>query len=283
MKPANSQRYLLADDFDERSKDLSMRRSAWSIISSISQLRLESSFRDFCADLSLSENEANSVIAELLENRLIHENCATDVESAPSRRPVVELLSGTFSTLAIGIFGDRDGSDPIGGKSDSTTEIKMRLGGFPEAKKPPHMIRSWIWKSPDKSDRSSEDTLNVQILRTDIPKSSNSRVKENKSAISSTHSSHKNNSSKKAEVRKYKLQPIISQIEKLSAGGVEGSVLVYQVFLKVSPELLKNEGIESLKLVDANTEFTSQELCQAIIRATTQITGFSLKIIGYNQ
>ena len=283
MKPESSQRYLLADDFDERSKDLSMRRSAWTITSSISQLRFDSSFRDFCADLSLSENEANSVIAELLENRLIHENCATDVESASSRIPVVELLRGTFSTLAMGILGERTNSDPFEKKSDLTTEIKIRLGGFPEVKKPPHMIRSWIWESPDKSDRSPKDTLNVQSLRSDIPKLSNSRVKENKPAASSTPSSLKNNSSKKAEVRRYKLQPIISQIEKLSAGGVEGSVLVYQVFLKVPPELLKNEGIESLKLVDANTEFTSQKLCQAIIRATTQITGFSLKIIGYNQ
>lgn len=282
MKTAISQRYLLADDFDERSKDLSMRRSAWSITSSISQLGSEKSFRDFCADLSLSENEANSVIAELLENRLIYENCVADVRSTASFRPVSELLKGTYSTLALGIFGAENSSDSPDKLASSVTEIKMRLGGFRASKEPPNTIRGWICELSDSSGLSSDKNHVAQVTPSASRQSTSLNSKGSKQISSPTLSSHKNTSSKKNEVRRYKLQPIISQIEKLSSGGVEGSVLVYQVFLKVPSELLQSEGIESLKLVDANTEFSSQKLCQSIIRATAQITGFSLKIAGYN-
>lgn len=282
MKTAISQRYLLADDFDERSKDLSMRRSAWSITSSISQLGSTKSFRDFCADLSLSENEANSVIAELLENGLIYENCLADVRSTASFRPVSELLKGTYSTLALGMFGAENSSDSSDKLASSITEIKMRLGGFRAFTEPPNTIRGWIWESSDSSGLSSDKNHVTQATPSASRQSTSLNSKGNKQIPNSTLSSHKNTSSKKNEARRYKLQPIISQIEKLSSGGVEGSVLVYQVFLKVPSELLQSEGIESLKLVDANTEFTNQKLCQAIIRATAQITGFSLKIAGYN-
>lgn len=272
MKPTNSQRYLLADDFDERSKDLSMRRSSWTIASAISKLLMEGSFKEFCANLSLSESETNSVILELLEHNLIYENRVLEPEPIHSVKPVRELLKGTFSTLAIGILGADNLSDETTQVKDSPTIAKIRLGDFQGVKESPSIIRGWIWEPSEKpvSARSlHEETLGGR------------KAPKNGEAAHST-SLVKGALPQKGSGKRYKLQPIISQIEKLSRGGVEGSVLVYQVFLKVPLELLRKEGIESLNLVDATTEFTNQGLCQAIIRATTEITGYNLKIIGYN-
>jgi hypothetical protein len=281
VKSTNSQRYLLADDFDEKSKDLSMRRSAWTIISGISQLKVGGSFQDFCSGLSLSENEAQSVIRELVKNKLIYESSFPNGTPSAPTKSVRDLLAGTFSTLAKGVCGDEVTAGSTETVSDSTTEIKIRLGEFPRIEDSKSIIRSWIWESSDRSSPSSVVGLEKKDCSVSSSESNTSSMTGN-DGISRSVSSTQAASRKKNAIRKFKLQPIISQIEKLSSGGVEGSVLVYQVFLKVPSELLQNEGIESLKLVDANTEFTSQKLCQAIIRATTQITGYNLKIVGYN-
>lgn len=233
---------------------------------------MEGSFQEFCADLSLSENEANSVILELLEQNLIYENRVSEPEPKHPVMPVRELLRGTFSTLAIGIWGDDNLVDQTTQVNDSPTAARMRLGGFQGVKESPSIIRSWIWQP-------SKEPDSAQSVQDEI-QSSQKTLKNGKAARSAPLV--KGALPQKANGKKYKLQPIISQIEKLSRGGVEGSVLVYQVFLKVPPELLRREGIESLNLVDANTEFTGESLCQAIIRATTEITGYNLKIIGYN-
>ena len=282
MKPSISQRYLLADDFDERSKDLSMRRSAWTVISAISKLHLDGSFREFCADISLSENETNKVISELLANRLIHENFVTDDEPALVVRPIHELLKGSYSTLAVGMFGEDNDASQLKTVPNSSTAVQMRLGEFLRTEKSPSTIQCWIWDSSDRASVAPGETIRAPQTQLNGPKASPADASTRKETQRVT-SSVKGTITKKSEVKKYKLQPIISQIEKLSSGGVEGSVLVYQVFLKVPTELLRNEGIESLKLVDANTEFSSQKLCQAIVRATTQITGYNLKIVGYNR
>lgn len=272
VKPTNPQHYLLADDFDERSKDLSMRRSSWTIASSISKLLMEGSFQEFCAGLSLSEDETNSAILELLEHHLIYENRIPEPEPMHPVKPVCELLGGTFSTLAIGIWGNDNLVDQTTQVKDSPTAARMRLGDFQGVEESPSIIRSWIWEPSKRTDSAQSLQNEVQSTRK-IPK-----VGKAARSIPLVKSAPP----QKANGKRYKLQPIISQIEKLSRGGVEGSVLVYQVFLKVPPELLRREGIESLNLVDANTEFTGQELCQAIIRATTEITGYNLKITGYN-
>ena len=282
MKPQNSQRYLLAEDFDERSKDLSMRRSSWTLISAISQLQLDGSFQEFCADISLSQNEANSVIVELLDNQLIYENRAAAEETRLVATPIRELLKGTFSTLALGMFSGEGDVSQTKTMTNSSTAIKMRLGEYQKYKKSQSMVQNWIWDSGEQSSPSSTEPASTQKTGPDNAKP------QNLTSPKSTEAQHsatqvKGPNGKKPDTKKYKLQPIISQIEKLSSGGVEGSVLVYQVFLKVPTDLLQSEGIESLKLVDANTEFTSQKLCQAIVRATAQITGYNLKIVGYNR
>lgn len=283
MKPPNLQRYVLADDFDELSKDLSMRRSAWTFISSISQLQSDTSFREFCADISLSENDANSVISELLENRLIIENDVVIVNFPLSVKPISDLLKGTRSSLAAGMFGDDNQADDATTIFDSSSAIKMRLGSFQDAQSSPSAVRSWIWESSKQPEFSASGTaVNGNLPQRDS-KALSLNPSKNKETSRPTFQTKSSTYTKKSDTKKYKLQPIISQIEKLSSGGVEGSVLVYQVFLKVPTDLLRDEGIESLKLVDANTEFSSQKLCQAIVRATAQITGYNLKIIGYNR
>jgi hypothetical protein len=276
MKMENYARYLLVDNFDEKSGQLSMRRSSWTIAASLSQLRLETSFKDYAEGLSLTTAEANSAILELLDHGLIHENNNSTEESLERGKTVRELLKGTFSTLAIGVLGHDHQPDEGPSAEGSTKMIRTRLGEFAQVLPSKTAIQGWISDTnelPNPTADPAPETETVPATKSSpqvIAKADRLPPLRKRTPV-------------KAEKKRFKLQPIISQIEKLSKGGVEGTVLAYQVFLKVPAKLLRDEQIGSLNLIDADTEFTNPKLCQAIIRAVTEITGYHLKIDGYNQ
>lgn len=72
------------------------------------------------------------------------------------------------------------------------------------------------------------------------------------------------------------LRPILEQIERIKGGGVEGQLLVYQVFLRVPYDLLCEEGIKSLHFVDDQTTIHNPKLLEAIIKAAKDVTGVEL-------
>lgn len=276
MKLENYPRYLLVDNFDQKSGQLSMRRSSWTIAASLSQLRLETSFKDYAEGLSLTTAEANSAIIELLDHGLIYENSNSSEESPQRGKPVRELLKGTFSTLALGVLGKDSQSDHSTPTDGSTKMICTRLGELPQVEPTKTAIHGWISDTNELSNPTPDPVSEPETIQ--ATKSSPKVI-----AKSDRLPPLRKRTPVKADKKRFKLQPIISQIEKLSKGGVEGTVLAYQVFLKVPSKLLRDEQIGSLNLVDADTEFTNPKLCQAIIRAVTEITGYHLKIEGYNQ
>jgi hypothetical protein len=276
MKLENHPRYLLVDDFDEKSGPLSMRRSSWTIAASLPQLQLHTSFKDYAESLSLSTAEATSAILELLGHGLIHENTTSHEKSPHRGKTVRDLLKGTSSALALGVSGDDNPSDQHSLPADSPTLICTRLGELPEVKPSKSTIQGWISDTNGISKASPEPVSKPETVQATKSKPA---VIDNTDRLPPL----RRRAPAKAEKKKFKLQPIISQIEKLSKGGVEGTVLAYQVFLKVPAKLLRDEQIGSLHFVDADTEFSNPKLCQAIIRAVTEITGYHLKIEGYNQ
>jgi hypothetical protein len=72
------------------------------------------------------------------------------------------------------------------------------------------------------------------------------------------------------------LRPMLEQIENLKDGGVEGQLLVYQVFLRVPYQLLHDEGIKALHLVDERTVIQNPVLHAAIVKAAKEVTGVAL-------
>jgi hypothetical protein len=72
------------------------------------------------------------------------------------------------------------------------------------------------------------------------------------------------------------LRPMLEQIENLKDGGVEGQLLVYQVFLRVPYQLLHDEGIKALHLVDERTVIQNPVLYAAIVKAAKEVTGVEL-------
>jgi hypothetical protein len=72
------------------------------------------------------------------------------------------------------------------------------------------------------------------------------------------------------------LRPMLTQIENLKGGGVEGQLLVYQVFLRVPFQLLHDEGIKSLQLVDEKTVIRNPELHAAIVKAAKDVAKIDL-------
>lgn len=72
------------------------------------------------------------------------------------------------------------------------------------------------------------------------------------------------------------LRPMLEQIENLKGGGVEGQLLVYQVFLRVPYQLLHDEGIKALHFVDERTIIQNPVLYNAIVKAAKDVAGIDV-------
>lgn len=72
------------------------------------------------------------------------------------------------------------------------------------------------------------------------------------------------------------LRPLLEQIGNIKGGGVEGQLLVYQVFLRVPYQLLHDEGIKALHFVDERTVIHNPALHAAIVKAAKDVAGIDL-------
>lgn len=72
------------------------------------------------------------------------------------------------------------------------------------------------------------------------------------------------------------LRPLLEQIGNIKGGGVEGQLLVYQVFLRVPYQLLHDDGIKALHFVDERTVIHNPALDEVIVKAAKDVAGIDL-------
>ncbi len=152
-----------------------------------------------------------------------------------------------------------DDYEPI----ESGAGIGVRMGSFTAMADSPEVTKAWIYgRSVMISDQAASPVGGVGVGHISVPESAEA-----------VEQSLLTGNDEKA----YRLRPLLVQIEKLCGGGIEGDLLVYQVFLRIPIELLREEGISSLHIVNHETSFNSRKLLDAIVTATREVTGHTLQ------
>ncbi|RMH87313.1 MAG: MarR family transcriptional regulator [Calditrichaeota bacterium] len=73
--------------------------------------------------------------------------------------------------------------------------------------------------------------------------------------------------------RPFRLKPVLDYIERTAGNGKIGNFAVYRVFLKISPEALKEAGITSLKNIPEDLLISSPRFKRELIAAVQKTTG----------
>lgn len=257
MNTAIPSRYLLAANFQQCAIDFSFPAEVWSVAAALSEVSQATSPFELEQMTGLGYDRVREALERLLAKKLIREDVMSWKEfnavrdklgSAAMRAPAgavrvapgrVSPPSGQEQTIAPPDFSPRNGH--LSGQES----VAMRLGSItPQTS----AVSSSAWVRQDLN------ATQTAALRPGIT-----------AAIPSGDPSGGR-----------LLRPILEQIERIKGGGVEGQLLVYQVFLRVPYDLLCEEGIKSLHFVDDQTTIHNPKLLEAIVKAAKDVTGVEL-------
>ena len=165
--------------------------------------------------------------------------------AVPANKPTVATAG--LGTKPVSPQADTPAAAAVRNKRLPAQEgVALRLGSISPQKGTVDTTKAWVWQKPDQAQMAATVPATPVSPSKDEPK--NGRL----------------------------LRPILEQIENLKGGGVEGQLLVYQVFLRVPYQLLHDEGIKALHLVDERTVIQNPVLHAAIVKAAKDVTGVEL-------
>jgi hypothetical protein len=282
MNIATYVRCKIAPDFEQSAKKFKFATEVWAVAAAFSKLPVAGNFFDIMNLTHLGEEEVKDSISELLKNGLIAQEVISWsdfgllAKSSPAVVPRVQGGGGIRSSIGtITSIGGMPSAvkgvgTPGGLQSDSRNNsmgtdgvTRMRMGVIAVAQDSAELTKSWVGDMGQGAGEFAPASAVIGGV------GSLSSMKANMGGGAALEA---------GSGKMYKLRPILAQIEKLCGGGIEGDLLVYQVFLRIPLNLLRAEGISSLHIVDDQTSFDSPELLEAISSATREVTGKTLTI-----
>jgi hypothetical protein len=281
MNIATYIRCKIVPDFEQCAKKFKFAAEVWTVAAAFAKLSVASNFLEIMNFTQMGEHEVKDCISELLTNGLITQEVISWSEfgllakAAPAVVPRVQgnikSSIGTITSIG-GIPSNLKGvaatiggfqSDPRNNPLGADGVARMRMGVISVAQDSAELTKTWVGDmGPGNLELTPASTVMGSI-------GSMSSMVANISGAAATE---------EGPSKMYKLRPILAQIEKLCGGGIEGDLLVYQVFLRIPLNLLRAEGISSLHIVDDQTSFDSPALLEAITSATKEVTGKNLTI-----
>jgi hypothetical protein len=281
MNIATYIRCKIVPDFEQCAKKFKFAAEVWTVAAAFAKLSVASNFLEIMNFTQMGEHEVKDCISELLTNGLITQEVISWSEfgllakAAPAVVPRVQgnikSSIGTITSIGgmpsnlkgvaatVGGFQADPRNNPLG--ADGVA--RMRMGVISVAQDSAELTKTWVGDmGPGNLELTPASTVMGSI-------GSMSSMVANISGAAATE---------EGPSKMYKLRPILAQIEKLCGGGIEGDLLVYQVFLRIPLNLLRAEGISSLHIVDDQTSFDSPALLEAITSATKEVTGKNLTI-----
>lgn len=263
MNIAIPDRYLLAPDFQQRAIDFQFPAGIWSVAAALAETNKATSPFELEALTGLDSAQVHEALERLYAKKLVRRNLiswkefnaarakarstakATPVAAAPSGKQVMPTLAiGTKPTQAKA--DEPAQSSTSNGHLPTQENVAARLGTITPQQTTARPTNAWVWQKPDPAQvAASKPVIPDALPNGEQP---NGRL----------------------------LRPLLAQIENLKGGGVEGQLLVYQVFLRVPYQLLYDEGIKSLHFVDDRTVIQNPALHDAIVKAAKVVTGVDL-------
>lgn len=276
MNIAIPDRYLLAADFEQRAIDFNFPAEVWNVAAELAEVSEATSPFELEKLTGQSSGQVREALERLLAKNLVRQNQMTwkefTAERERARSAAPTAARGTSNgaaakaapvaatppdkqvipTLAVAAKPAQSKADvPAGatvrnGKMPVQEGVAVRLGTISPQQTAASATNAWVWQKPDPAQvAASKPVIPEALPNGEQP---NGRL----------------------------LRPLLAQIENLKGGGVEGQLLVYQVFLRVPYELLHDEGIKALHFVDERTVIQNPALHAAIVKAAKDVTGVEL-------
>lgn len=269
MNLAIPDRYLLADDFDQRANGLNFPAEVWNVAAELAEVSEATSPSELEMRTGQTAAQVREALERLLAKKLVRQNLlswkdysaarerarsaaasaageATQgaaVKVAPVAAMPPERQAGPAAAPVRAQVGSTAGATPQNGSGAAQEGVALRLGSISPQKSAVGATNAWVWQKPDAAQVAATQAAAPAAQPNGVP--AGGRL----------------------------LRPILAQIESLKGGGVEGQLLAYQVFLRVPYDLLYDEGIKSLHFVDQHTVIRNPALYEAIVKAAKEVTG----------
>lgn len=256
--------YQIAADFEQRAHDFDFPVGVWNVAAELAELHEATSPCELEKLTGQSSNQVREALDRLVAKQLVLQNLISWKEFAAARdeaRTAAKISPGKTPPAAAATPGPtppaavKTTQSPANTPAESTTPnghmaaqetVALRLGTIAPKKTAATASNAWVWQKPDPA----QVAASVPVVPAALPNGENPSGRL--------------------------LRPMLAQIENLKDGGVEGQLLVYQVFLRVPYQLLHDEGIKALHLVDERTVIQNPVLHAAIVKAAKDVTGVDL-------
>lgn len=257
MNIAIPDRYLLAADFEKRVTNVIFPAGVWNVVAALAEVSEAASPCELGKLTGLGFDQVQEALDRLLAKKLVRQNLISWKEFTAAKTAEGDIPHRAVAKVAPMAAMPPD--PPAQAQAEVAVESTARNGN-PPAQEGVAARLGTISRQP-----TAAGTTNAWVVQKLDP----AQVAASKPVIPQ---SLPNGEQPNGRL----LRPMLAQIENLKGGGVEGQLLVYQVFLRVPYQLLHDEGIKSLHFVDERTVIQNPVLHAAIVQAAKDVTGVDL-------
>ncbi len=245
MNIAILDRYTLADDFEQRAIDLNFPAGVWNVAAELAEVSEATSSFELEKLTGQSSDQVQEALKRLLAKKLVRQNLMTWKDFTATKE---RDRSAAAKAAAVAVTAPSKQVVPTLEMAVKPAQegVALRLGTILPHQAAVGTTNAWVRQKPEPVQMAASKPVTPAALLNDQPP--------------------------KGRL----LRPMLAQIENLKGGGVEGQLLVYQVFLRVPYQLLHDEGIKSLHFVDERTVIQNPVLHAAIVKAAKDVTGIEL-------
>lgn len=258
MNIAIPDRYQLAADFEQRAIDFNFPAEVWNVAAALVEAGEPTSPSELEKRTGQGFAQVREALGRLVAEKLVRQNLMTWKEytaaweqARSDAGPGVGGIPNTAAARAVSVAASPSAVQlmPAAGPAAKPAQegVGARLGSIaPKQTGASSSTNAWLWQKPD----AVQVAASTPVIPT-APKNG-------------------------APPNGHMLRPLLEQIENIKGGGVEGQLLVYQVFLRVPYQLLHDEGIQALHFVDERTVIQNPALHAAIVKAAKEVAGVNL-------
>lgn len=250
-------RYQLAADFEQRATNFSFPAEVWNVAAALLEVSEPTSPFELAKVTRLNSDQVQEALRRLLVEKLVRQNLITWKQFSDARnvnrsaaKPIVGGVSPLVSANPVPVATTPSvrlvSQAPAPAPNPSQEGVGARLGTIVRKQAVASSTNAWVLQKPNPV----QVAASKPVISPSLPEGE--------------------------PIQGRLLRPMLEQIENIKGGGVEGQLLVYQVFLRVPYQLLHDEGIKSLHFVDERTVIQSPTLHAAIVKAAKDVAGIDL-------
>ncbi len=247
-------RFQLAADFEKRAAGFTFPTEVWNVAAELVESSEPTSAFELEKLTGQSSDQVREALGRLLAEKLVRQNLLSwkDYNTAREKaREAAKTAPKAIPQAAIGKIGPVENrptvATPALPAKPTQEGVALRLGTIVPQQTTSSATNGWLWQKPDPAQVAAAKPVVASPTPDDD------------------------------QPQGLLLRPLLEQIENLKGGGVEGQLLVYQVFLRVPYQLLHDEGIKSLHFVDKLTVIQNPALHAAIVKAAKDVAGIDLR------